>query len=65
MNYLAAMILIGVEMDEVYAFTILYHLLANENADDHFRLGSLYDNNLSGMISLSSSIEDWLRTSHL
>lgn len=64
MNYLAAMILIGVEMNEVYAFTILHRLLTNVNEDDNFSLGSLYDNNLSGMIALSSLIEEWLRSSH-
>ena len=64
MNYLAAMILIGVEMDEVYAFTILVRLLTFENEDDNFVLGSLYDKNLSGTLSLSASIEDWLHLSH-
>lgn len=64
MNYLAAMILIGVEMDEVYAFTILVRLLTFENEDKNFVLGSLYDKNLSGTLSLSASIEDWLRLSH-
>lgn len=64
MNYLAAMILIGVEMNEVYAYTILVRLLTFENEDDHFKLGSLYDKNLSGTLSLSASIEDWLRLSH-
>ena len=61
MNYLAAMILIGVEMNEVYAFTILVRLLRNVNEDDNFVLGSLYDKNLSGTLSLSASIEDWMR----
>ena len=61
MNYLAAMILIGVEMKEVYAFTILVRLLRNVNEDDNFVLGSLYDKNLSGTLSLSASIEDWMR----
>jgi hypothetical protein len=64
MNYLAAMILIGVEMDEVYAFTILVRLLTFENEDKNFVLGSLYDKNLSGTLSLSASIEDWLSLSH-
>ena len=64
MNYLAAMILIGVEMDEVYAFTILVRLLTSKNEDDKFVLGSLYDKNLSGTLSLSASIEEWLKIAH-
>lgn len=38
MNYLVALILIGVEMKEDYAFTILVTLLQTCD-DDHFVLG--------------------------
>jgi Rab-GTPase-TBC domain len=63
MNYLVAMILIGVEMNEDYAFTILVHLLTYPG-EDNFKLESLFDTNLSGTHSLSTSIEEWLKQSH-
>ncbi len=42
MNFLAAMILVGVDMDEDYAFTILVHLLKRVE-DEGFKLEMLFD----------------------
>lgn len=42
MNFLAAMILVGVDMDEHYAFTILVHLLKRVE-DEGFKLEMLFD----------------------
>ena len=59
MNYLAAMILFGVDMQEDYAFTILVHLLSRVE-DDGFKLEALFDSQLSGVLALSSTMQEWL-----
>jgi hypothetical protein len=49
MNYLASLILIGVEFDEALAFTILTKLMEN----DGYKLASLYEHNLSGLFEFA------------
>ena len=56
MNFLAALILIGVNFDEVSAFVILEKLLGN----DYGELSSLYDGKLTKLFSLSDHVYTWL-----
>lgn len=55
MNYLAGLILIGVDFDQVRAFVIFVHLLG-----DYAQLSSLYDGNLTKHFTLSDHVYSWL-----
>jgi hypothetical protein len=52
MNYLVALILIGVEMEEVLAFKILTTLMEREIATK-FKMQSIYENSLCGLFTLT------------
>ena len=56
MNFLAGLILIGVDFDEVSAFVILDRLLSEE----HGQLASLYDGKLTKLFSLSDDVYAWM-----
>jgi len=55
MNYLAGLILVGVDFDEVTAFTILDKLM-NERA----QMASLYEGQLVKLYRLSDAVYSWL-----
>ena len=64
MNFLVALILIGINMEEEklaeeYAFTILVRLLQTPE-NGNFRLESLYEDSLKGLFTLSDNIYAWL-----
>ena len=56
MNFLAALVLIGVNFNEVSAFIVLDKLLSEQ----HGQLASLYDSNLTKLFSLSDDVYSWL-----
>ena len=56
MNFLAGLILIGVDFNEVNAFVILEKLLSSEYGD----LASVYDGKLTKLFSLSDHVYSWL-----
>jgi hypothetical protein len=58
MNYLAALILIGVGMDENLAFTILLYLMEKEG----YELSGLYEKSLKKLFEFSDHIYSWLLT---
>jgi hypothetical protein len=60
MNYIVALILIGVEMDEVLAFKILRSLMEREIATN-FKMQSIYENSLSGLFTMTERIQLWLK----
>jgi len=55
MNFLCALILIGVDFNEVSAFVILEKLLG-----EYGNLAALYDGGLSKLFSLSDHVYSWL-----
>ena len=56
MNFLAALVLIGVNFNEVSAFIVLDKLLSEQ----HGQLASLYDSKLTKLFSLSDDVYSWL-----
>lgn len=60
MNYIVALILIGVEMDEVLAFKILRSLMEREIATK-FKMQSIYENSLAGLFTMTERIQLWLK----
>lgn len=58
MNYLAAIILVGVEMQEAVAFTILIKLMEGQNHS----FARLYEPQLQLLFELTDSIYAWLLT---
>lgn len=59
MNYLVALILLGVEMDEVKAFTILIKLMEREFCDN-LKMQSIYESSLKGFFAMTDEIYIWL-----
>ena len=57
MNFLCALILIGLDFNEVSAFVVLEKLLG-----EYGQLGQLYDGKLTKLFSLSDHIYSWLLT---
>jgi len=55
MNFFAGMILIGVDFDEVIAFTILVQLMSDQGG---FR--NMYSNSLKMLYSLADEVQVWL-----
>jgi hypothetical protein len=55
MNFLAAMILIGVDYDEVVAFVILSELMGSQG-----NFGKLYNSGLQMLYNLSDEVHVWL-----
>lgn len=60
MNFLAAMILIGVDFDELVAFTILTQLMGEQG---NFR--QLYCSNLQMLYNLADEVQVWLYNEHI
>lgn len=56
MNYLAAMILIGVEMNEPLAYTILVKLMDEEG----YKLSGLYEKEMRKLFEISEYLEQWI-----
>lgn len=56
MNFLTALILLGVNFDEVSAFILLERLLSEE----YGKLCSIYDGKLTRLFSLSDEMYEWL-----
>lgn len=54
MNYLAALILIGVDMKEDLAYTIFVKLMNEHN------LSGLYDPSLSQLYKMTDQVHEWL-----
>jgi len=59
MNYLAALILIGVDYDEVMAFAVMDKLLREPG-----NWGRLYKKNLEMLFPLADHIYGWLLSEH-
>jgi hypothetical protein len=55
MNFFVGMILIGVDFDEVVAFTILTHLMG-----EHGNFRNLYNPSLQMLYSLADEVQVWL-----
>ena len=58
MNFLAGMILIGVNFEEVTAFTIFDHLMREKD------WRRVYCNDLSGLFPLTDYVYSWLMSEH-
>jgi len=56
MNFLVALILVGVDMDEFLAFTILDKIMLGEG----YNLSGLYESSLSSLYVMSDHIYSWL-----
>jgi hypothetical protein len=56
MNFLAAMVLLGVNFDLKLAFSIFVHLLE----DSQFRLKNFYDQEMTKLQEIADSISIWL-----
>lgn len=61
MNYLAALILIGINFDESLAFAILVKLMLHDNKGKH-NLSGLYSHSLQTLLDMSDQVYAWLMT---
>ena len=66
MNYIAALILIGIGMkEEETAFTIFRTILqAPEKHNSNYRIEQLYDPSLQGLFILSDHVTNWIARNH-